>query len=66
MFSFVLLILRDDAAGLAKIGDGEVRFDAGREFMFVLLEDRGSARRLCLDKVAGEVGKKPAKSPHSS
>ena len=43
MFSFVLL-LRDDAAGLAKIGDGEVWFDAGREFMFVLLEDRGSAR----------------------
>ena len=44
MFSFVLLILREDAAGLAKIGDGEVWFDAGREFTFVLLEDRGSAR----------------------
>ena len=40
MFSFVLLILREDAAELAKIGDGEVwLFDAGREFMFVLLED---------------------------
>ena len=37
MFSFALLILREDAAGLAKIGDGEVWFDAGREFMFVLL-----------------------------
>ena len=44
MFSFVLLILREDAAGLAKIGDGEVWFDAGREFMFVLLEDRGGSR----------------------
>ena len=43
-FSFVLLILREDAAELTKIGDGEVWFDAGREFTFVLLEDRGSAR----------------------